>query len=100
MDFLALVVIAEFDEYFYSAVKSDPLCKIVTGEGAFENFLIIQRTTSVQARNFVDNNDDSINELKPQPCEEDFVDKSKIKNEKLKASLHIRNESKNLVKAM
>ena len=46
MNFLALVVIAEFDEYFFSAVKNDPLLDIITGEGFYENFLIIQRTTS------------------------------------------------------
>ena len=41
MNFLALVVIAEFDEYFFSAVKNDELVDILTGEGAYENFLII-----------------------------------------------------------
>ena len=46
MNFLALVVIAEFDEYFFAAVKNDSLANIVTGEGSYENFLIIQRTTS------------------------------------------------------
>ena len=90
MNFLALVVIAEFDEYFYSAVKSDPLCKIVTGEGAFENFLIIQRTTSNQARDAVDNDVKPINKLKPQPCEEDFVDDSKIEKVNLMATLRKR----------
>ena len=49
MNFLALVVIAEFDEYFFSAVKSDDLVQVLTGEGAYENFLIIQRTTSINA---------------------------------------------------
>ena len=46
MNFLALVVIAEFDEYFYSAVKNDDLCKVVRGEDEFEEFIMIQMTTS------------------------------------------------------
>ena len=54
MNFLALVVIAEFDEYFFSAVKSDDLVQVLTGEGAYENFLIIQRTTSINAQWFED----------------------------------------------
>ena len=69
MNFLALVVIAEFDEYFFAAVKSDPLADIVTGEGAYENFLIIQRTTSTQARWILDKNNQEINKLEPQKCE-------------------------------
>ena len=46
MNFLALVVIAEFDEYFFSALNGDPLVDIITGDSGYENFLIIQRTTS------------------------------------------------------
>ena len=41
MNFLALVVIADFDEYFYSAVKDDDLVDVVTGETPYEEFLII-----------------------------------------------------------
>ena len=43
-------IIAEFDEYFFSAVTNDPLVAIITGEGSYENFLIVQRTTSDSAR--------------------------------------------------
>ena len=78
MNFLALVVIAEFDEYFFAAVKSDPLADIITGEGAYENFLIIQRTTSSQARWILDKNNKEINKLEPQKCEEQFVDKERF----------------------
>ena len=74
MNFLALVVIAEFDEYFFSAVTNDPLVDIITGEGAYENFLIIQRTTSESARFLEDNEGNHINRFEPQPCEEEFVD--------------------------
>ena len=55
MNFLALVVIAEFDEYFFSALKNDPLLDIVTGEGFYEHFLIIQCTTSSSAKWLTDN---------------------------------------------
>ena len=65
MNFLALVVIAEFDEYFFSALKNDPLLDIVTGEGFYENFLIIQCTTSSSAKWLTDNEGNSINKLEP-----------------------------------
>ena len=41
MNFLALVVIAEFDEYFFSAVKADELVNILKGEKPYEEFLKI-----------------------------------------------------------
>ena len=41
MNFLALVVIAEFDEYFFNAVKTDPLASIVRGEDSYADFLVI-----------------------------------------------------------
>ena len=39
MNFLALYVIAEFDEYFYSAVKDDPYVEVVNGEDPYGEFL-------------------------------------------------------------
>ena len=86
MNFLALVVIADFDEYFYNVIKGDPLCAIVTGDGSYENFLIIQCTTSVQARDAIDYHFKPINKLKPQPCEVNFVDDSKIESAIMRAS--------------
>ena len=65
MNFLALVVIADFDEFFFSAVKNSDLIKIVTAEGNYESFLIIQRTTSDQARWLYDNKGNEINKLEP-----------------------------------
>ena len=51
MNFLALVVIADFDNYFFSAVKNDELCDIIVGEKPYdEEFLLIQRTTSKDAK--------------------------------------------------
>ena len=41
MNFLALVVIAQFDEYFFDVVKTDPLANIVRGEDSYEDFLKI-----------------------------------------------------------
>ena len=43
-NFLALVVIAEFDNYFFRAYKKNQhfnLIDIINGKGYFENFLII-----------------------------------------------------------
>ena len=40
-NFLALVVISQFDEYFFGAIKNDPLAEIVDGDDHYENFLII-----------------------------------------------------------
>ena len=79
MNFLALVVIADFDEYFYSAIKNDELADIVTAESPYENFLIIQRTTSKGAK-WLENIDGTpMNRLEPQECEVDFVDEEDAK---------------------
>ena len=40
-NFLALVVISQFDEYFFGAIKNDPLAEIVDGDDHYEKFLII-----------------------------------------------------------
>ena len=100
MNFLALVVIAEFDEYFFAAVKSDPLADIVTGEGAYENFLIIQRTTSTQARWILDKNNQEINKLEPQKCEEEFVNKERLDMRVLMESRRIKVWDEGLITEM
>ena len=48
-NFLALVVISQFDEYFFSTVRNEPLAEIVDGDDHYEEFLKIQRTTSNRA---------------------------------------------------
>ena len=40
MNFMALVVIAEFDEYFFNALKNHPLVDIATGEDPYGEFLV------------------------------------------------------------
>ena len=97
MNFLALVVIAEFDEYFFAAVKNDELADIITGEGAYENFLIIQRTTSSQARWILDKNNKEINKLEPQKCEENFVDKERFDMKVLMESKRITKVDERLI---
>ena len=49
-NFLALVVIAKFDSFFFSGVKAGCLIDIVSGADPYEKFLIIQRTTSRNAK--------------------------------------------------
>ena len=100
MNFLALVVIAEFDEYFFAAVKNDELADIITGEGAYENFLIIQRTTSSQARWILDKNNKEINKLEPQKCEENFVDKERFDMKVLMESKRITKVDERLITEM
>ena len=65
MNFLALVVIAEFDEYFFSAVKEDSMVDILIGYVPYGNYLVIQRTTSSNAVWLEDHKKDPINELTP-----------------------------------
>ena len=40
-NFLALVVISQFDEYFFSTVRNEPLAEIVDGDDHYEEFLKI-----------------------------------------------------------
>ena len=82
-NFLALVVIAEFDNYFFRAEKKNRqinLIDIINGKGFFENFLIIQCTTSESARFFEDNYGNHINRFEPQICEEEFVDENEAQD--------------------
>lgn len=74
MNFLALVVIAEFDEYFYDAVSDDNLTDICQGADPYGEFLMIQRTTSSKAKwKLTMDGKKAINQLRPQPCEEEFM---------------------------
>ena len=38
-NFLALVVISQFDEYFFGAIQSDPLADFITADDHYEKFL-------------------------------------------------------------
>jgi len=49
MNFLALVVISEFDDFFYEALRNEPLQDLIT-DPAFEDLLMIERTTSRKAK--------------------------------------------------
>ena len=50
MNFMALAIIAEFDDFFYAALGNDPNKEVLTDE-AFEDMFIIRRTTSRLATN-------------------------------------------------
>ena len=64
MNFLALVVIAEFDDFFYAAVEEYDLTEVIDDK-MYEDFLVVQMTTSIYARYIMKGN-----RIKPQPCEE------------------------------
>ncbi len=49
MNFLALVVISEFDDFFYQALGEDD-CKIYLSDPAFGEVVKIERTTSSRAK--------------------------------------------------
>ena len=38
-NFLALVVISQFDEYFFGAIQSDPRTDFITADDHYEKFL-------------------------------------------------------------
>ena len=63
MNFLALVVIADFDDFFFSATESD--FADVISDPKYDEFLIIQTTTSWNARDCW-----AKNRLAKQECEE------------------------------
>ena len=65
MNFLALVVIAEFDDFFYAAVDEFDITDVID-ENIYENFLVIQTTTSIYARPIIKGN-----RIKTQPCEKE-----------------------------
>ena len=65
MNFLALVIIAEFDDYFFMTVRNEPLGKLIQQgevnvgedkERQLEDILIIQTTTSEIASHQVNGN--------------------------------------------
>ena len=64
MNFLALVVIADFDDFFFSATESD-FADVIT-DPKYDEFLIIQTTTSWNARDCW-----TKNRLAKQECEKD-----------------------------
>ena len=48
MNFLALVVISEFDDFFYCSLRDEPLKELLI-EPCFCNLLVIERTSSRRA---------------------------------------------------
>ena len=71
MNFLALVVISHFGEFFFTALTKDPFVNFVEGNGHYGEFLVIQRTTSSNAATILNNAHKSINKIQTQPCEEE-----------------------------
>ena len=65
MDFLALVIIAEFDDFFYQAITSQDVTKVIE-EKQYKELLMIQTTTSIYAKYIMRGN-----RLRPQPCEKE-----------------------------
>ena len=57
MNFLALVVIADFDDFFYESVEiqADSLIQIMT-EPTYDEFLVVQTTTSWRAEHIIPEN--------------------------------------------
>jgi len=52
MNFMALVVIADFDDFFYGALADGEYKKVITNsDGTYDEFLSLQMTTSFLARN-------------------------------------------------
>lgn len=56
MNFLALVVIADFDDFFYGALFDNEYKDVITDTDTYEEFLFLQTTTSKLARNNVTGN--------------------------------------------
>ena len=65
MNFMALVVISDFGQFFYSAFKHDTWKSIINSE-AYEDMLKIQTTTSFFARHKIKEN-----RIELQECEEE-----------------------------
>lgn len=63
MDFMALVIISAFGNYFYAAVNEHEYKDIIT-QRDFENYLIVQTTTSSDAKYKIPGN-----EITLQQCE-------------------------------
>ena len=69
MDFMALVIISHFGNYFYSAVNETEFKDIIT-QRDFENFLIVQTTTSsVGAHYKIEGN-----KIQLQQCEKQWLE--------------------------
>ena len=64
MDFLALVIIAEFDDFFYQAIINPEITKVIEDK-SYKDLVTIQTTTSLHATYIMKGN-----RLHPQPCEE------------------------------
>ena len=56
MNFLALAVIADFDDFFYGALFDSEYKKVITDRDVYENFLVVQTTTSRNARFIIKGN--------------------------------------------
>ena len=50
MNFVGLVVISEFDDYFYNSVRNEPLKDVLEDEEQSEVILKIEHTTSAKAK--------------------------------------------------
>jgi hypothetical protein len=87
MNFMALVVISEFGSYFYDAYQSNASWKDVITDEPYANMLVIQTTTSYQARHLIDGN-----KIELQECEETMKSDSELANkiEDFKIPTHIK----------
>jgi hypothetical protein len=52
MNFMALAIIAEFDDFFYAGLGNDPNKDVLTNP-AYEDLFKISRTTSRDSRNSI-----------------------------------------------
>ena len=50
MNFLALAVIADFDDFFYNALFDNQFKRVITDGDTYKKFLEVQTTTSIEAR--------------------------------------------------
>jgi len=66
MDFLALVIIAEFDDFFYQAIRNEEVVSVIEDGKQYKELLTIQTTTSCYAKYIMKGN-----RLRPQPCEKE-----------------------------
>jgi len=53
MNFMALAIIAEFDDIFYAALGLDPSKEVLT-DPAYDDLWVITRTTSISAKNKIE----------------------------------------------
>ena len=68
MNFMAIVVISQFGNFFYLAFTEREWKEVIT-EKKYEKLLIIQTTTSYVARYKIDGN-----KIKPQKCEREWIE--------------------------